>query len=89
MTEDQDRDSRVADFARRALASLTPEKRQECELLASAGERGMKLFPSAQYYPDWCELVYGGAVVGLTTWKWLLDGDATRPSVGPHGYDEN
>jgi hypothetical protein len=82
MTEDTERDSRVADFARRSLASLTPERRAECDLLASAGELGMRLFPSEQY-PDWCELVYGGAVVGLTTWKWLNDGDDTRPSVGP------
>ena len=86
MTEDQDRDSRVADFARRSLASLTPEKRQECELLASAGEPGMRVFPSEQY-PEWCELVWGGQVVGVTTWKWLSDGDDTRPSVGPTEYD--
>jgi hypothetical protein len=85
MTEDQDRDSRVADFARRSLASLTPERRAECDLLASA-ELGMRLRRSEQY-PDWCELLYGGAVVGLSSWAWLNDGDATRPSDGPVGYD--
>ena len=79
-------DARVRDFAERALASLTPERRSECDLLASAGELGMRLFPSEQY-PEWVELVYGGVVVGLTTWKWLNDGDDTRPSVGPGGYD--
>ena len=79
-------DARVRDFAERALASLTPERRSECDLLASAGELGMRLFPSEQY-PEWVELVYGCVVVGLTTWKWLNDGDDTRPSVGPGGYD--
>jgi hypothetical protein len=80
-------EERVRDFAERSLASLAPQKRAECELLASAGEPGMKLFPSEQY-PEMVELVYGGAVVGLTTWRWLNDGVATAPSVGPGEYDE-
>jgi hypothetical protein len=82
MTNGPEFDTRVRDFAERALASLTPERRQECDLLASAGELGMRIFPSQQY-PEMVELVYGGAVVGLTTWKWLNDGDDTPPSVGP------
>lgn len=85
MTNGPEFDTRVRDFAERSLASLTPEKRQECELLASAGELGMRVFPSEQY-PDWCELIWGGQVVGLTTWKWLNDGGVSSPSVGPIGY---
>jgi hypothetical protein len=81
MTNGPEFDARVRDFAERALASLTPERRQECDLLASAGELGMKLFPPEQY-PEMVELLYGGAVVGLTTWSWLNDGVAP-PSVGP------
>ena len=85
MTEDTERDARVRDFAERSLASLTPERRAECELLASAGEEGCRIFPSAQF-PEWCELIWGGAVIGLTSWKWLNDGDDTPPSVSPTGY---
>ena len=81
-----DVEERVLDFAERALASLTPERRAECDLIASAGELGMRVFPSEQY-PEMVELVYGGAVVGLTTWRWLNDGVATAPSVGPGEYD--
>jgi hypothetical protein len=80
-------EERVRDFAVRSLASLSPQKRAECELLASAGELGMKLFPSTQY-PEMVELIYGGAVVGLTTWRWLNDGVSLPPSVGPGEYDE-
>jgi hypothetical protein len=80
-------EERVRDFAERALASLTPERRSECDLIASAGELGMRIFPSEQY-PEMVELVYGGAVVGLTTWRWLNDGVATAPSAGPGEYDE-
>jgi hypothetical protein len=86
MTNGPEFDARVRDFAERSLASLTPERRAECELLASAGEEGCRIFPSEQY-PEMVELVYGGAVVGLTTWKWLNDGDDTRPSVSPTEYD--
>ena len=85
MTHGPEFDARVRDFAERALASLTPERRSECDLLASAGELGMRLFPSASN-PELVELVYGGAVVGLTTWAWLLDGVATPPSVSPGEY---
>ena len=86
MTDGQEFDARVRDFAERSLASLTPERRAECDLLASADEPGMRIFPSEQY-PDWVELVYGGAVVGLTTWAWLNKGVSAPPSVGPAGYD--
>lgn len=86
MTDGQEFDARVRDFAERALASLTPARLAECELLASADEPGMRIFPSEQY-PEWVELVYGGAVVGLTTWAWLNDGVATPPSVGPGEYN--
>jgi hypothetical protein len=79
-------EERVRDFAERSLASLTPERRAECELLASAGEEGCRIFPSAQF-PEWCELIWGGAVIGLTSWKWLTDGDDTRPDVTPDGYN--
>jgi len=85
MTEEQDRDDRVADFARRTLASLTPERRAELELFADA-EPGMRICPSQQY-PEWVELIYGGEVVGLTTWKWLNEGDDTQPNVTPDGYN--
>ena len=86
MTNGPEFDARVRDFAERSLASLTPERRAECELLASAGEEGCRIFPSAQF-PEWCELIWGGAVIGLTSWKWLNDGDDTPPSVGPVGYN--
>jgi len=28
-------------------------------------------------------LIWGGVVVGLTSWKWLNEGDDTRPLVSP------
>jgi hypothetical protein len=83
MTNGPEFDARVRDFAERALASLTPERRAECELLAQV-EPGMRIFPSEQY-PEWVELVYGGVAVGLTTWAYLNDGVATPPSDGPDG----
>ena len=82
MVDGQKFDARVRDFAERSLASLTPEQRAECELFAAAGEPGMRIFPSKQY-PEWCELIWGGVVVGLTSWKWLNEGDDTRPLVSP------
>ena len=87
MTNGLEFDARVKSFTHRCYASLTPEKRAECELLASAGELGMRVFPSEQY-PDWCELIWGGQVIGLTTWAWLADGDDSLPSVSPIEYDE-
>jgi len=54
--------------------------------LATGSQESMRIFPSEQY-PDWVELVYGGAVVGLTTWAWLNKGVSAPPSVGPAGYD--
>ena len=86
MVDGQKFDARVRDFAERSLASLTSEQRAECELFAAAGEPGMRIFPSAQF-PEWCELIWGGVVVGLTSWKWLNEGDDTRPSVTPDGYN--
>ena len=81
MTEDQERDERVKEFTSGALAALTDERRAECELLASAGELGMRLRP-CEDDPDVAELLWGGAVVGVTTWTWLDTGN-TPPAVGP------
>ena len=85
MVDGQKFDARVRDFAERSLASLTPERRAECELFVAAGEPGMRIFPSKRY-PEWCELIWGGVVVGLTSWKWLNEGDDTQPDVGPPEY---
>ncbi|HEY5182503.1 MAG TPA: hypothetical protein VIJ07_22485 [Dermatophilaceae bacterium] len=86
MTNGPEFDARVKDFAERSIRSLTPEKRQECELLAAAGEPGLRVFPSARYL-DWCELIWGGQVIGLTSWRWLAEGDDSMPFDGPEGYD--
>jgi hypothetical protein len=73
MTEDQELDDRVREFTLGALAALSDEQYAECVLLADL-ERGLRLCPSVEY-PDQVELVWGGAVIGLTTWAWLNTGN--------------
>ena len=78
-------DERVKSFAEKTLASLTPERRAELEMFADV-EPGMRLRPAVRY-PEWVELIYGGEVIGLTSWAWLNDGVSTPPSDGPAGYN--
>lgn len=79
--DDAEVDARVKAFTTGALAALTPEHRAECELLASAGELGMRLRP-AEDDPEVVELLWGGAVVGRSTWRWLNTGELP-PLVSP------
>lgn len=78
-------EERVKLFAEGALAELTDERRAECELLSDL-ERGLRLRPSDDD-PDLVELLWAGAVIGMTTWTWLNTGEAP-PSVGLGGYHE-
>lgn len=50
--------------------------------MSRAGELGMRFRP-CEDYPDQVELVWGGAVIGVTTWRWLKTGDvADSPQDG-------
>jgi hypothetical protein len=80
MTGDEELDDRVQQLAQGALAALSPERRAECELMASAGELGMRLRQCVDD-PQVVELLYGGAVIALTTWAWL-SGDASPVTPG-------
>ena len=71
-------------FAEGALAALTVERRAECELL-SVLERGLRLRPCDDD-PDLAELLWAGAVIGMTTWHWLNTGESP-PNVGLGGYN--
>jgi len=66
-------DTRIREFTAGALAALTDAQRAECELFADA-EPGMRLRQSDEH-PDIAELMYGGAVIGSTTWTWLNTGE--------------
>ncbi|NEN06334.1 hypothetical protein G3T36_10645 [Diaminobutyricibacter tongyongensis] len=68
-----DVDRRVQEFAKGCLDALTPERRAECEVLSVLDE-GMRLRP-AEDDPDVVELLWGGAVIGVTTWAWLNTGE--------------
>ena len=68
-----DPDTRIREFAAGALSALTEAQRAECELLAEL-EPGMRLRP-VEDDPAALELLWGGAVIGMTTWSWLNDGD--------------
>ncbi|CAN5516059.1 hypothetical protein BH10ACT6_BH10ACT6_01220 [soil metagenome] len=65
-------DERIREFTVGALAALTDEQRAECELLANL-EPGMRLRPAAD---DTVELLWGGAVIAITTMPWLNGEDA-------------
>lgn len=58
-------DERVREFTAGALAALSEDQRAECELLAQF-EPGMRL-RTCEDDPALVELVWGGAVVALTT----------------------
>jgi hypothetical protein len=75
-----DVEERVKAFAEGAVAALTPERRAECELIATL-DRGLRLRPS-ELYPDQVELMWAGLMIGVTTWAWLNTG-APPTSVGP------
>jgi hypothetical protein len=84
MTDGPEFDARVRAFTTGAVAALTDERRAECELMASL-ERGLRLRPREDD-PDVVELLWGGAVIAMTTWTWLNTG-ASPESVGSGGYD--
>jgi hypothetical protein len=68
-----DTDTRIREFTAGALEALTDERRAECMLLAEL-DRGMRLRPSEDD-PEALELLWGGAVIGVTTWSWLNGDD--------------
>lgn len=78
-------EERVKLFAAGALAALTDKRRAECELLSDL-ERGLRLRP-CEDAPDIVELLWAGAVIGMTTWHWLNTGESS-PNVGPGGYGD-
>ena len=80
-----DVEARVALLAQTAVAALTPERRSELQLLSQI-EPGLRLRKSAEH-PDWAELLWAGQVVGMASFRWLADGDDTRPDVTPDGYN--
>jgi hypothetical protein len=75
-------EDRIGAFAQGCLDALTPDRRAECDLLAGI-DRGMRLRP-AEDDPHAVELLYGGAVIGVTTWDWL--NGVPPESVGPGEY---
>jgi len=71
-------EERLKEFTTGALAALTEERRAECELLADV-EPGMRLRP-CEDDPEAVELLWAGAVIGMTTWSWLNTGTAPSQS---------
>ena len=67
-------ETRIREFANGALNALTDSQRAECSLLADI-EPGMRLRPAVDD-PATVELLWGGAVIGITTWAWLNTGEA-------------
>ena len=64
-----DPNARLQEFTDGCLAALTDEQFAECQLLAGL-ESGVRLRTSGDD-PGHVELLWGGAVIGLTTWAWL------------------
>ena len=85
MTDGHEFDARIEEFTTGALAALSEDRRAECELLAVL-DPGMRFRP-VEGDPDIVELLWGGAVIGMTTWAWLNTGESPAP-VGPGAYDE-
>jgi hypothetical protein len=67
-----DVEERVKAFAESAVAALSDARRAECELMATL-DQGLRLRPS-EMYPDQCELMWAGRMIGVTTWAWLNTG---------------
>ena len=85
MTDGPEFDARIKEFTTGALAALSDERRAECELMATL-DRGLRLRP-CEGDPDVVELLWAGAVIGMTTWRWLNTGNPAPVVEGE--YDEH
>jgi hypothetical protein len=86
MTAGPELDARIREFTTGALAALTDERYAECVLLSDL-ECGLRLRP-CEDDPNIVELLWAGAVIGMTTWTWLNTGELPA-AVSPGAYDEH
>lgn len=83
MTNNNLSDARLLEALAGCFAQLTPERLDECRLLAESGmegEYGTRLRLSEDD-PSVFDVVYGGAVIGSIERAWLCGDDPTEESV--------